>query len=420
MQHPWAMRSPVSSYLGRALGRSFGRSLGRALGALGLVALSSVATAALAAPCEDAPGTKVYMQVGDTQEPLIKALGRALRDNAPNPITIVYVTSGSCTNIDAISKDTPFTANMGYIPSTAEDPAWTPAMPPIACQPPTGGKVPDIANSNVFVSACNLTLPATIVETHGPVQAYVLAVPEANTTDKAITFEEAYFVFGFGAAGGIQPWLDEAQLFIRTVTKSTLLSWAFNITVPAAKWKGTRLDKSSEVVTGLSTSASPGKALGILGVEVYDANRDKLNVLAYRAKGQQYAYYPDSTASSTDKKNVRDGHYTVWSPTIYMAKGSGGAVTNPAAAYVINMIAGRSVTPAPAFNPVALIVGAGIIPDCAMRATRDAEGGLLRPYAPPESCTCAYEKLATGTSSCQTCTTTCATGTCRGGFCEER
>lgn len=389
------------------------------LSALGLVA--AAAAPSLAAPCDDAPGTtKVYLQVGDTQEPLIKALGRALRDNPSNPITLVYVTSGSCTNIDAISKDTPFTANMGYIPSTAEDPTWTPAMPPIQCTPATGGKVPDIANSNVFVSACNLTLPASIVEVHGPVQAYVMAVPEANTTDRAITFEEAYFVFGFGAAGGIQPWIDEAQLFIRTVTKSTLLSWAFNISVPAAKWKGTRLDKSSEVITSLTSSLAPAKALGILGVEVYDANRNKLNSLAFRAKGQQYAYFPDSTSTSTDKKNVRDGHYTVWSPTIYMAKGTAGAVTNPAAAYVINLIAGKTATPAPAFNPVSLIVGAGIIPDCAMRVTRDQEGGELRPYTPAESCTCSYEKVATNVTSCQTCTTTCATGTCRGGFCEER
>ncbi len=414
MQYRSPMRcSPFGNRASRASRAS------RALGALGLVALT--AAPALAAPCEDAPGaTKVYMQVGDTQEPLIKALARSLRDNTSNPITLVYVTSGSCTNIDAISKDTPFTANMGYVPSMAEDPAWTPAMPPIACQPATGGKVPDIANSNVFVSACNLTLPAAIVEVHGPVQAYVFAVPKANTTDRAITFEEAYFAFGFGAAGGIAPWNDETQMFIRTVTKSTLLSWAFNISVPAAKWKGVRYDKSSEVITAITTSLSPAKAIGILGVEVYDANRDKLNVLAFRAKGQKFAYFPDSTASGTDKRNVRDGHYTVWSPTIYMAKGAGGAVTNPAAAYVIDLIAGKTASPVPVFDPVELIVDAGIIPDCAMKVTRSAEGGNLSPYQAAQSCTCHYEKLAIGTSICQTCTTTCANGTCRNGLCEER
>lgn len=360
------------------------------------------------------------MQIGDTQEPLIKALARKLRDNTPNPITIVYATSGSCSNIDAIVRETPFSLNMNYVPSSAEDPTWTPATAALTCTPAAPGQVPDIANSNVFVSACNATLPATIAEIHGPVQAYVMAVPEANTSDRAITFEEAYFVFGFGSAGRVEPWSDDNQLFIRTVTKSTLLSWAANISVPASKWKGTRLDKSSEVVSSLTSSPAPQRALGILGVEVYDKNRNTLNALAFQAKGQSYAYFPDSTATSTDKRNVRDGHYTVWSPTVYMAKGSGTTVSNPAAAYVINLIAGHSVTPAPAFDPVSLIVGAGIIPDCAMQVTRDFEGGNLRRYQPAESCTCRYEKLATGVSSCQTCTDTCGTGTCRAGLCEER
>ncbi|NJM91227.1 MAG: hypothetical protein HC863_02985 [Myxococcales bacterium] len=376
---------------------------------------------ALAAPCEQAPGTtKVYLQIGDTQEPLIKALARKLRDNTPNPITIIYATSGSCTNVDAILRDTPFAGNMGYVPSVAEDPAWTVAMPPITCTPDAPGRVPDIANSNVFVSACNLTVPASIAEVHGPTQAYVMAVPEANTADRAITFEEAYFAFGFGSAGGAQPWTEENQLFIRTVTKSTLLSWAASIGVPASKWKGVRLDKSSEVVNSLATSAAPSRAIGILGSEVYDANRGKLNALAFKARGQSYAYFPDSTATATDKKNVRDGHYTVWSPTIYLAKGSAGQPSNPAAAYIINLIAGRSVTPGPVFDPVALIVAAGIVPDCAMRVTRDFEGGKLRLYQPSESCTCRFEKLATGTSTCQTCTDTCSSGTCRAGLCEER
>jgi len=41
----------------------------------------------------------VYLQVGDTQLNLMKRLGRALRDNklpdgSPNPITLVFITSG--------------------------------------------------------------------------------------------------------------------------------------------------------------------------------------------------------------------------------------------------------------------------------------------------------------------------------------
>ena len=58
--------------------------------------------------------------------------------------------------------------------------------------------------------------------------------------------------------------------------------------------------------------------MGILGAEVYDATRATLTALAFRAQGQYAAYWADSTVTSRDKKNVRDGHYTVWSPTVWM------------------------------------------------------------------------------------------------------
>src|SRR5262245_62013372 len=69
--------------------------------------------------CSTLPNA-VYLQIGDTQEPVIKALGKALRDSTVNPMTIVYVTSGSCTNIDAFYTGTPITVNPKYIPSAAE------------------------------------------------------------------------------------------------------------------------------------------------------------------------------------------------------------------------------------------------------------------------------------------------------------
>src|SRR5215510_13860295 len=94
----------------------------------------------------------VYLQVGDTQLNLMKRLGRALRDNKlpngdPNPITLVFITSGSCPNIQAIYKRIaiPATTNMQYIPSRAEvaDADWTTATPTLSCTP-EGGVVPDI------------------------------------------------------------------------------------------------------------------------------------------------------------------------------------------------------------------------------------------------------------------------------------
>lgn len=372
----------------------------------------------------------VYLQVGDTQTNLMKQLGRALRDNSGKHITLVFTTSGSCTNINGFYTQTALTTNFQYIPSVSEDPNWTPSSPTLACTPPAGGVVPDIGNSALFIASCTNepAVPDFVQFTNGPVQAYVLAVPKASPA-VAISFEQAYFVFGFGPTilaqmmGAIDPWTDESQLYIRTVTKSTLLTWAANVygTDPA-KWHGTKLDGSPMVVSGLQTSTNPSAAIGILGAEVYDANRATLSELAYRAQGQYMAYYADSTSTSRDKKNVRDGHYTVWSPTVWMNKidPSTHVPVKTDAQYVIDMIAGKQVTPAPNFDPNVIVAHVGLVPDCAMRVKKDFDGGPLSLYKPSESCTCKFESIVDA-SSCETCdgSTPCASGVCRAGYCEE-
>lgn len=400
---------------------------------LGLVAAEQRADAACgvaAGPCNcaDLPNP-IYLQVGDTQLNLMKALGRKLRDNTPKPITLVWITSGSCSNIDLMYNHNPaagITLTMSYAPSNAEQGSFTTASAPFACTPPTATPLfPDIGNSALFNSACTTQVPTDVNLTVGPRQGYVMAMPR-GTTETAITAEEAYFVFGFGPTllatmnAALAPWTDQAQLWIRTDTKSTLLAWAANIGVPAAKWKGTKLNGSPDVVNALLTSTNTPAAIGILGSEVYDGLRDKLTVLAFQAYRQHGAFYPDSTVTSRDKKNLRDGHYTVWSPTIWMDNTSGGQPVNADARYVIDMIAGHTVTPAPNFDANAVVASVGLVPDCAMRVTRSFEGGPLSLYKPPTSCTCKYEDTV-DTSSCSTCSATdpCTTGVCRGGYCEE-
>ncbi|MBM6700576.1 hypothetical protein H7U32_09860, partial [Bifidobacterium pullorum subsp. saeculare] len=160
------------------------------------------------------------------------------------PATLVFTTSGSCANIDLMYNHNPATGiagTMQYVPSVAEDATWNPATSPtLICTPPAG-TFPDIGNSALFNEACPTGAagpPVTVHNTKGPVQGYVLAVPEASN-ERAITYEEAYFVFGFGAtAGMIAPWTDPTQIFIRTVTKSTLVAWSFQLGIPAAKMKG--------------------------------------------------------------------------------------------------------------------------------------------------------------------------------------
>lgn len=369
----------------------------------------------------------IYLQVGDTQVNLMKALGRKLRDNTPKPLTLIWASSGSCTNIATTYGHTQISTAliMSYAPSIAENPNFvtTSAAPTCAYTTPV---YVDIGNSALFNSACiTAPPPANVHLTLGPRQGYVLAMAK-GTDQTAITAEEAYFVFGFGptllAAMGaaIAPWTDEAQLSIRTTTKSTLLAWAANIAVPAARWHGIKNDASVQVVAALTGSSNPSAAIGILGSEVYDGLRGSLTALAFRAFGQYAAYYPDSSATSRDKQNLRDGHYTVWSPTIWMDYVTNGTPDQPDARYVVELIAGHEVAPAPNFDANVVVASVGLTPDCAMRVQRAYEGGPLALYKPPTSCACAFE-AAVDVTSCATCSASaaCATGVCRNGLCEE-
>jgi hypothetical protein len=390
----------------------------RLLFSLPLLAIGLAATPAHAVDCSTLTNP-VYFQVGDTQVNLMKRVGRALRDNTGHEITLVFTSSGSCTNMGVLYNQTVVTANMQYIPSTLEDSTWTPASPTLPCTPKTGGQLIDVANMIVFPSSCPNSVPPGFVRTFtGPIQGMVMAVP-AGSSQTAITFEEAYFVFGFGMAGMVAPWTDVTQLFIRTVTKGTLLSWAAAISVPASKWQGTRFDASTDVVSHLMTASNVEAALGILGVEVYDANRDTLKALAWRAKDQYAAYYPDSTATAHDKKNIRDGHYTAWSPTMWMDVVDANNVPRSGEArYVLDLIANKAPQPDPNFDIVAIEATVGLVPDCAMGVSREYDGGPLSLYRPATSCNCKFDSLV-ATTNCQTCTDTCSTGVCRGGFCED-
>lgn len=373
--------------------------------------------------CSSLPNP-VYLQVGDTQEPLMKALGQKLRASTVNPITVIYYLNGSCTNIDAMYNGTKLTQNPSYIPSQAEMPGWDPTQPSPQCTIDPAGVPLDLANSNVFVSACTqVAAPAGIGSFQGAIQPYVFIVPKAST-QQAITVEQAYLTFGFGADDMLTPWNDPAFMFIRASTKSTLVSMAANIHVPPAKWKGTVEASSSAVLNAVATSTSPEKTIGIMGAEVYDQNRNSVTALAFRTFQQRHAYYPDSTAASRDKQNLRDGHYVIWSPTVYLGPVDGsGNIANTRAKYVVDLITGKDATPTPDFDPLATVISVGLVPDCAMKVTRTQEAGDLSLYSPAAPCGCFFESQAgSASSSCTTCTSdaTCNGGKCRHGFCEAK
>jgi hypothetical protein len=260
----------------------------------------------------------------------------------------------------------------------------------------------------------------------GPVQSFVFVVPKTSTA-QAISAEEAYMVFGFGAAGGVLPWVDEAFYFVRPATKGTQVSLGAIIGVPAAKWKGNPIDQSTNVASMVAASTAPDKTIGILGTEIYDGatNRAALRSLSFQAYNQGGGYFPDTTTAAFDKRNVRDGHYLGWSHVFYLTSvDATGAATDARAGRVIDIFTG-AVTAAspPGLDPLTLVSAKGLVPLCAMTVERAAEGGPLSTSAPIDPCGCFYESsVGTAPTSCVACGATapaCATGlTCRHGFCE--
>ena len=376
----------------------------------------------------------LYIMSGDTQVPVLKTLGKALRQSA-NPMTLVWYATGSCTIIDAFYHGTPLTQNPSYIPGDA---AWDPTTGAVpSCALESGGRNVDIGIPIVFPAACSSdTPPADLAAFKGPVQSMLFVVPHV-ASPMAISSEQARLVFGTGSTAGVVPWTDENFYFIRKPTKGVQVSLGALIGVAPGLWHGQANDASNDVATKVANSVQPEKTIGILGSETYDSatNRANLKALAFQAVGQTNGYLLDSTATAFDKRPVREGHYVAWAHVFYLTKVSstdggvpdGGAPepVNANAKLFIDILTNTANSKIPStLDPVALVAQKGLVPLCAMTVTRSAEGGDLSLFAPPDPCGCYYEsKLSTGTvpASCVTCTASasCTGGTtCRHGYCE--
>jgi hypothetical protein len=172
-------------------------------------------------------------------------------------------------------------------------------------------------------------------------------------------------------------------------------------------------------LTNVSSATSVDKAIGILSTGEADDARDKIRELAYQHYGQSCGFWPDSSATSFDKMNVRDGHYPIWGPLhLFAHVDSSGKPTNPEAATLIDYVSGAKQLPGA--NLIDVVINAHLVPQCAMQVTRTSEIGALASYQPAEPCGCYFDKKTTGTTSCTACTkdSDCSTNHCRNGYCE--
>ena len=379
-------------------------------------------TEARAADCSSLPNP-VYLAGSSASKPVLKQVAKILSARTP-AITLVYQSVGSCAGVDAMVNGTPVTATAKY---------WDAEQKEVACDLPPGGSTVDIGISDVYAGSCEYTLGANQKDFFGSVQVMTFVSPAA-ASESSISAAAAYVALGFGGQNHVvPPWDNKDFFYIRADSSGTKAMIAKAIGLPVSKWIGNVQSGSGDVNAAVSSSVQPDKTIGILAADFADANRDKLKILAYEHTDQLCGYLPDSTATSFDKINVREGRYAIWGPLHFIAntdaagKGVPGA-GNPAGgsvSTVLDYVAHQGLSTADNRAMIEAEASAYTVPLCAMRVTRSTEVGPVSSYVPDEPCGCFFESLKGATTTeCTACDTNAdcsgATPSCRYGFCEAK
>lgn len=374
-------------------------------------------------PCLPA-GKNVVVVTGSTAlQPFLAVVAKVLGEGSPS-YAIAYQGTGSCNGVDHIfnsdsnkrmAKDTPGRTNLLFDGTNA----------PVQCSFGSGAPV-DVGISDVFSTSCNAayTPNSRIAEYLGPVQPMTFVVPTASQ-EKSISAEMGRVVFGRGSTDPqAAPFTDPNLYFIRNSSSGTQQMISRAINVDARQWWGVDRGGSSAVKNLLLTvdPARVNGAVGILSSDFADAERSRLRILAFRARNQICGYYPDSTLFARDKRNVRDGHYSIWGPIHLYAAVSNGVPNAAAGALVTRFTVARLDQ-----SLLDAIIKAGLVPQCAMKVTRTEEMGAVAPFAPDFQCGCYYEATVPGgqaPESCKTCNgpSECPASApaCNNGYCEAK
>lgn len=366
--------------------------------------------------CADA-GNVIYVTGSTNLPPLIKAVQPLLDAGVP-PHTVVFAPQTSCKGAAAIYDPA---ASKHMIVNTPNNWAfyYDRSGNQTFCLLDPAGNTVDVGESDVYPQSCGYSSTVGIADYTGPIQAITFVVP-AESKQTSISAEAAHLVFGAGGnRNQTMPWTAPHLYFIRSAGTGTvqLPSHAIGID-PGAWWGIDRLSADNLVASLEAVDPSQAEgAIGILSSDFADRNRANLRILAFQQHGQRYAYYPDSTAESFDKANVRDGHYPIWG-AIHFIAATDNAVPSEAARALIKQF----TVPRLDQTLVSAIIDAGFVPPCAMKVTHSLEVGPLSAFQPDFGCSCFYDRTVTGATSCQACASsndcTGAAKVCNYGFCE--
>lgn len=375
--------------------------------------------------CADAGPNVIYMAGTSDFGPLLKQVTPLLTAGTPS-YRPVFMPGTSCAGVNAafdpalsIIKDIPGTATKAatYAYYFDDDGNQT------SCTLDPAGNVVDIGVSNLYSTVCNPTFVAggPIAGYLGPIVTFGFTVPAASKQD-AISVEAAHIVFGLGGQNptgvNLTPWIDPAYYSIRNGGAGSTALSAELIHVPRNAFWGVDRLSTDNIRDSLIASAAPDASIGILSIDYADKSRGNLRVLYLQGEGQIAGFLPDSTATSLDKINVRDGHYPLWGYVHFYTANLNGAPSPTAGAFVT-----RFSVPKLDRELVDAMIDASQVPQCAMKVGRETEMGpfVKNPYK--FDCTCYFDYRTTGRASCPVCKTPndcpATSPACNYGFCEK-
>ncbi len=383
--------------------------------------------------CSNLPGP-LYIAGTSTVRPLLAAAAQALSyETATPPLTLVYQQQPACATLEGLARDAPLVAT-----SDADGASYWDLTESALdrrekrCELEPAGAAADLGVSDVFATSCQAFpqgLPDTVVETLGAIEPLVFVAPEGSS-QRTISADAAYMVFGWGKGSGVEPWTDEAGIVRESGASGTQALAGAIIGVPAERWRGAPSNGPEAIalaLLGASTDAARSeRAIGVLPTHWAERYRGRLRALAFQDRGQACASLPDSSAPAsageTAKQNVRDGHYTLWGRLHFVTRTANPARSGgTAAATVVDYLTGAKALPGPT-TMVAVAAANGLIPECAMRVTRGAEGGPLTPYQPAEPCGCYFEEQLGSSPTCRPCSAALecppSRSHCSFGYCE--
>lgn len=371
-------------------------------------------------------------------------------------VTIVYHDPGACQGYQEYLDNQITTAG-------ATIKYWVPGSP-------TGGNTCTLANPHTAdfahmgnpVDFCGFTeddLPAGYPTGYGTVQAPIQTlnfVVDKDSSQRSISAEALYHIYGFGAvAANIAPWNNPRTLIFRQTSSFVHQFVASSIFgddnrqfyddpgvagqqgdgIIGTGRLGYQASTNGQVVTRTdhyqrNESLSAEFALGFASGSAVESPvaRTQVKTLAYQHYDQERGYWPDSTESTADKRNVRSGKYHFWSPGHFYARVADDAATfGNGDLRTLDDVLDEDVryfltkfTTTEDEEVLRRIIAAGDIPLCASSVTRDGLDGAISSYAPPDPCNGFFELVSSGNTSnaCGSDDQCSGDQKCRHGFCE--